>query len=78
MELAENTPFIHYCESDVLKELTNILADYTKNHRSYREEFVGNPCPQKPEFLRLIAFYRNEDDWTSWGKAFNKSLESDA
>ena len=54
--------------------MTNIVADYPKNHRSYREDFVCNPSPRKPKFLRLIAFYRNEDVWTTWGKAFNIRL----
>lgn len=53
--------------------MTNILADYSKNHRAYREQFVAVPCPQEPKFLRLIAFYRNEDEWTSWGAAYNKA-----
>ena len=37
--------------------MTNILADYSKNHRAYREQFVAAPCPQKSKFLRLVAFY---------------------
>jgi hypothetical protein len=52
--------------------MTNIFADYSKNHRKYHEEFIRTPYPQKPKFLRLVAFYRNEDEWTSWSKAFNQ------
>lgn len=47
--------------------MTNIFADYSKNHRKYDEEFISVPCPKEPKSLRLIAFYRNEDKWTSWG-----------
>lgn len=55
--------------------MTNILADYSENPRAYREQFVAVPCPLEPKFLRLIAFYRNEDEWTSWGAAYNKAMD---
>src|SRR6266581_7719163 len=40
--------------------MTNILADYSRNPRTFHEEVVAAPCPQKPQFLRLVVFYRNE------------------
>jgi hypothetical protein len=58
--------------------MTNILASYSANHRSYKEEMVSNPFPNKPQFLRLVAFFRNEDEWNSWSKTFNKSLDTGA
>lgn len=58
--------------------MTNILASYSANHRSYKEEMVSNPFPNKPQFLRLVAFLRNEDEWNSWSKTFNKLLDTDA
>lgn len=58
--------------------MTNILASYSANHRSYKEEMISNPFPNKPQFLRLVAFFRNEDEWNSWTKTFNKSLDTDA
>lgn len=42
--------------------MTNILLDYSKNHRSYDEQVVSVPYPLKPNFLRLVAFFRYEDD----------------
>jgi hypothetical protein len=48
--------------------MTNIFADYSKNHRKYTEEIINVPYPKKLNFLRLVAFLRNEDEWTSWIK----------
>ena len=48
--------------------MTNIIADYSTNHRKYVEEFVSVPYPTKLKFLRLVAFLRNEDAWKSWVK----------
>lgn len=46
--------------------MTTIFADYSKNQRKYIEECISVPYPEEPKFLRLVAFYRNEDKWNSW------------
>ena len=58
--------------------MTNILASYSTNHRSYKEEMVSNFFPNKPQLLRLVTFLRNEDKWNPWSKTFNRSLDNDA
>jgi len=50
--------------------ITNLLANYSKNHRSYKEEMLGCPYPQKMEHLPLLAYLRNEDDWGTWTKLY--------
>src|SRR5690606_41762757 len=46
--------------------LTNILANYSKNHRSYKEVMLAAPIPQKMDHLPLLVYLRNEDDWHAW------------
>ena len=54
--------------------MTNIIANYSANHRSYKEEMVSAPFPQELKLLRLVAFLRNEDEWNPWVKAANNSV----
>lgn len=61
--------------SDEAKEvasvvLTNIIANYSINHRSYSEEMISVPYPDKMEHLPLLVYLRNEDDWNSWTKEY--------
>lgn len=53
--------------------LTNILANYTGNHRSYTEEMLSVPYPNKMEHLPLLVYLRNEDDWNSWSKLYKNT-----
>ncbi|MEP7706767.1 hypothetical protein [Paraglaciecola sp. 25GB23A] len=46
--------------------LTNILANYSKNHRSYKEEMLAVSYPNRMEHLPLLVYLRNEDEWNSW------------
>ena len=50
--------------------MTNILADYSKNHRSYKEEMLAVPYPNEMEHLPLLVYLRNEDDWNAWSKLY--------
>jgi len=50
--------------------ITNILADYSKNHRSYKEEMLAVPYPNEMEHLPLLVYLRNEDDWNAWSKLY--------
>ncbi|WP_281214375.1 hypothetical protein [Shewanella insulae] len=50
--------------------LTNIIANYSKNHRSYKEEMLAIPYPNQMEHLPLLVYLRNEDDWNSWSKLY--------
>ncbi|MBV1919916.1 hypothetical protein ACRN9C_21620 [Shewanella frigidimarina] len=50
--------------------MTNILAGYPKNHRSYDEEMLAIPYPENMEHLPLLVYLRNEDDWNSWSKLY--------
>ncbi|UTW48073.1 hypothetical protein [Bacterioplanoides sp. SCSIO 12839] len=50
--------------------LTNLLANYSQNHRSYKEEMLAVPYPEKMEHLPLLVYLRNEDDWNSWSKLY--------
>lgn len=52
--------------------LTNILANYPKNHRSYNEEHLSIPYPKEMDHLPLLAYLRNEDNWNSWTKEYGK------
>ena len=56
--------------------MTNILAGHYCKPRSYKEEMVSVPIPNKLQLLRLVAFLRNEDEWNSWSKTFDNSLGS--
>ncbi|MDP5460461.1 MULTISPECIES: hypothetical protein [Gammaproteobacteria] len=53
--------------------LTNILANYSKSHRSYTEEMLAVPYPNKMEHLPLLVYLRNEDDWNSWSKLYKNT-----
>ena len=53
--------------------MTNILANYSKNHRSYKEEMLTAPFPHKMEHLPLLVYLRNEDDWNSWTKTYGNT-----
>ncbi len=53
--------------------LTNLLANYSKNHRSYKEEMLSVPYPEKMEHLALLVYLRNEDDWNSWSKLYRNT-----
>lgn len=53
--------------------LTNILANYTKNHRSYEEEMLSVPFPEKMVHLPLLAYLRNEDEWNSWSSLYKNT-----
>jgi hypothetical protein len=52
--------------------LTNILANYSKNHRSYSEEHLSIPYPKEMGHLPLLVYLRNEDNWNSWTKQYGK------
>lgn len=52
--------------------LTNIIANYSKNHRSYSEEMESVPYPNKMVHLPLLVYLRNEDEWNSWTKEYGK------
>lgn len=54
--------------------LTNLFTSYPYNWkpRTYKEEMLAIPYPQKLQRLRLAAFLRNEDEWNSWTKVFDK------
>ncbi len=52
--------------------LTNIIANYSKNHRSYSEEMVSVPYPNKMAYLPLLVYLRNEDEWNSWTREYGK------
>jgi hypothetical protein len=53
--------------------LTNIIANYSKNHRSYKEEMLAIPYPTQMEHLPLLVYLRNEDDWNSWSKLYKNT-----
>lgn len=53
--------------------LTNLLADYSKNHRSYKEEMLACPYPEKMEHLPLLVYLGNEDDWNSWAELYRST-----
>lgn len=53
--------------------LTNLLANYSKNHRSYKEEMLASPYPEKMEHLPLLVYLRNEDDWDSWAELYRST-----
>lgn len=53
--------------------LTNLLANYSKNHRRYKEEMLASPYPEKMEHLPLLAYLRNEDDWGSWAELYRST-----
>lgn len=60
--------------------LTSLLANYSENHRSYKEEMSACPYPEKMEHLPLLVYLRNEDDWSSWVELYkktNKKKQSD-
>lgn len=50
--------------------MTNILAGYSENHRSYKEEMLAVPYPNEMGHLPLLAYLRNEDDWNAWSKLY--------
>jgi len=52
--------------------LTSILANYSKNHRSYNEEHLAIPYPKDMDHLPLLVYLRNEDNWNSWTKEYGK------
>ena len=45
--------------------LTNLLANYSKSRRSYKEEMLACPYPGAMEYLPLLVYLRNEDNWLS-------------
>ncbi|QSX38661.1 hypothetical protein [Shewanella sedimentimangrovi] len=53
--------------------LTNIIANYSRNHRSYKEEMLTIPYPCRMEHLPLLVYLRNEDDWNSWAKLYKNT-----
>lgn len=53
--------------------LTNIFANYSKNHRSFKEEMLAVPYPEKMEHRPLLVYLRNEDSWNSWSKLYEKT-----
>lgn len=53
--------------------LTNLLSNYSKNYRSYKEEMLAVPYPKKMEHLSLLVYLRNEDDWNSWSKLYKNT-----
>ncbi|MEM6192294.1 hypothetical protein [Shewanella scandinavica] len=53
--------------------LTNLFSNYSKNHRSYKEEMLVVPYPEKMEHLSLLVYLRNEDDWNSWSKLYKNT-----
>lgn len=53
--------------------MTNILAGYSKNHRSYKEDMLSIPYPEKMEHLRLLVYMRNEDEWNSWSQLYKNT-----
>lgn len=53
--------------------LTNILANYSNNHRSYSEEMLAVPYPNRMEHLPLLVYLRNENDWNSWSKQYKNT-----
>ena len=50
--------------------LTNLLANYSQNHRSYKEEMLAVPYPEKMDHLSLLVYLRNEDNWNSWSELY--------
>lgn len=53
--------------------LTNLLANYSKSHRSCKEEMLACPYPEKMEHLPLLAYLRNEDYWDSWAELYRST-----
>lgn len=53
--------------------LTNLLANYSKNHRSYKEEMLACPYPGAMEHLPLLVYLRNEDNWSSWAELYRST-----
>lgn len=50
--------------------LTNLLANYSSSHRSYKEEMLAVAYPENMEHLPLLVYLRNEDNWNSWSKLY--------
>lgn len=55
--------------------LTNLLANYSKSHRSYKEEMLAVPYPDKMQHLPLLVYLRNEDRCNSWSKPYDNTLQ---
>ncbi|AQQ68268.1 hypothetical protein Mag101_11910 [Microbulbifer agarilyticus] len=53
--------------------LTNLLANYSESHRSFKEQMMAVPFPQKMEHLPLLVYLRNEDSWNPWSKAWKNT-----
>lgn len=53
--------------------LTNLLSNYSKIHRSYKEEILAVPYPEEMQHLSLLVYLRNEDDWNSWSKLYKNT-----
>ena len=58
--------------------LNQLAADYSKNHRSWKEEMLSVPYPEKMEHLPLLVYLRNEDDWNSWTDLYKAKSEETA
>ncbi len=53
--------------------LTSLFANYSKSHRSYKEEMLACPFPEKMEHLPLLVYLRNEDDWDLWAELYRST-----
>lgn len=52
--------------------MTNILAS-VGSPQLYVEDFVCNSFPQRRNFLPILVYARNEDEWNNWTTSYGKN-----